>query len=158
MRWLIGILVILAVALVIQSGLLAFAAYVLLGVLLLTRLLTREGLSRVEAARVVSAEEVEAGGRIDVEVTVRNAGRLPLPWVLLEDQLPAYALVQRPAAHQNLRPVHARRRDHPARLPPIRLPAARRAAPLRLGRDRGGVAGPRRQPARPAGRAGDQRR
>src|SRR5947209_17996726 len=96
MRWLIGILVILAVALVIQSGLLAFAAYVLLGVLLLTRLLTREGLSRVEAARVVSAEEVDAGGRIDVEVTVRNAGRLPLPWVLLEDQLPAYALVQRP--------------------------------------------------------------
>jgi uncharacterized protein (DUF58 family) len=96
MRWLIGILVVLAVALVIQSGLLAFAAYVLLGVLLLTRLLTRDGLGRVEAQRIVSAEEVDAGGRIDVEVTVRNAGRLPLPWVLLEDQLPAYALVQRP--------------------------------------------------------------
>jgi uncharacterized protein (DUF58 family) len=96
MRWLIGILVVLVVALVIQSGLLAFAAYVLLGVLLVTRLLTREGLSRVEAVRVVSAGEVEAGERIEVEVTVRNAGRLPLPWVLLDDQLPAFALVQRP--------------------------------------------------------------
>ena len=35
MRWFIGILLVLAVALVIQSGLLAYAAYVLLGVLLL---------------------------------------------------------------------------------------------------------------------------
>src|SRR5882724_1944777 len=95
MRWFIGILIVLAVALVIQSGLLAFAAYVLLGVLLLTRLLTREGLSRVEAIRVVSAEEVEAGERVEVEVMVRNAGRLPLPWVLLDDQLPAFALQQR---------------------------------------------------------------
>src|SRR5436305_8253431 len=96
MRWFIGILLVLAVALVIQSGLLAYAAYVLRGVLRVTRLLTREGLHHVEAERTVSATEVEAGGRIDVEVTVRNAGRLPLPWVLLEDQLPAYALVQRP--------------------------------------------------------------
>src|SRR5436190_14461443 len=96
MRWFIGILVVLALALFIQSGLLAYAAYVLLGVLLLTRLLTREGLHHVEAERTVSAEEVEAGERIEVEVTVRNSGRLPLPWVLLEDQLPGYALRQRP--------------------------------------------------------------
>ena len=39
MRWLIAIVAVLLVALVIQSGLLAYAAYVLLGVLLLTRLL-----------------------------------------------------------------------------------------------------------------------
>jgi uncharacterized protein (DUF58 family) len=95
-RWLIGILLVLAAALVIRSGLLAYAMYVLLGVLLLTRLLTREGLSRIEAERTCSAEEVEAGERVEVEVTVRNAGRLPLPWVLLEDQLPGYALQQRP--------------------------------------------------------------
>ncbi len=96
LRWLVGVLAVLVVALVIQSGLLAYAAYVLLGVMLLTRLLTREGLHRVEAERSVSATEVEAGDRIEVEVTVRNAGRLPLPWVLLEDQLPGYALRQRP--------------------------------------------------------------
>ena len=96
MRWFIGIIAVLVVALIIQSGLLAYAAYVLLGVLLLTRLMTREGLHHVEAERNVSAEEVEAGDRIAVEVTVRNDGRLPLPWVLLEDQLPAFALRQRP--------------------------------------------------------------
>src|SRR3954471_22847726 len=96
MRWFVGIIVVLVVALVIQSGLLAYAAYVLLGVLLFTRLLTREGLHRVEAERDVSADEVEAGEGIAVEVTGRNPGGLPLPWVLLEDQLPGYALCQRP--------------------------------------------------------------
>src|SRR6516225_9409459 len=96
MRWFLGIIAVLAVALIIQSGLLAYAAYVLLGVLLFTRFITREGLHHVEAERTVSTEEVEAGGRIEVTVTVRNAGRLPLPWVLLEDQLPSFALQQRP--------------------------------------------------------------
>jgi uncharacterized protein (DUF58 family) len=96
MRWFIGIIVVLAIALVIQSGLLAYTAYVLLGVLLLTRLMTREGLHHVEAERTVSAEEIEAGERIQIDVTVRHAGRLPLPWILLEDQLPSFALRQRP--------------------------------------------------------------
>jgi len=96
MRWFIGLIVVLAIALVIQSGLLAYAAYVLLAVLLVTRFLTREGLHRVEAERSISDDEVEAGDRIEVKVTVRNAGKLPLPWVLIEDQLPGYALRQRP--------------------------------------------------------------
>ncbi|HEX4589252.1 MAG TPA: DUF58 domain-containing protein, partial [Gemmataceae bacterium] len=61
-RWLVGLLALLLLAFVIQSGLLAYAAYVLLGVLLLTRIFTREGLHHVEAERTVSAEEVEAGG------------------------------------------------------------------------------------------------
>ena len=38
MRWFLGIIVVLIAALVIQSGLLAYAAYVLLGVLLLRAL------------------------------------------------------------------------------------------------------------------------
>lgn len=96
MRWFIGLIVVLAIALVIRSGLLAYAAYVLLAVLLVTRFLTREGLHQVEAERSISDDEVEAGDRIEVKVTVRNAGKLPLPWVLIEDQLPGYALRQRP--------------------------------------------------------------
>jgi uncharacterized protein (DUF58 family) len=96
MRWFIGIIAVLVAALVIQSGLLAYVAYVLLGILLLTRFLTREGLHHIEAERTVSTTEVETGDRVEVEVTIRNAGRMPLPWLLLEDQLPAYALRERP--------------------------------------------------------------
>lgn len=96
MRWLIAVVAVLLVALAIESGLLAYAAYVLLGVLLLTRLLTRSGLNVVEAERTVSADEIEAGGRVDVEVQVENTGRLPIPWLLLEDLLPEFAIRQRP--------------------------------------------------------------
>lgn len=95
MRWLIAIVAVLIVALAIQSGLLAYAAYVLLGVLLLTRLLTMSGLNVVEAERTVSADEIEAGGRVEVEVAVENTGRLPIPWLLLEDLLPEFAIRER---------------------------------------------------------------
>src|SRR5436305_4782659 len=96
MRWIVGVLLVLAAALVIQSGLLAFAAYVLAAVLLVTRLLTRGGLGVVTATRSMSATEAEAGGRVEVEIRLRNEGKLPLPWVLVEDLLPDHALRQRP--------------------------------------------------------------
>src|SRR5438876_11654326 len=96
MRWFLAIAAILLVALVIQSGLLAYAAYVLLGVLVITRLLTKTGLNVVEARRSCSAAEIDAGEHVEVEVTVENTGRLPIPWLLLEDLLPEYALQQRP--------------------------------------------------------------
>ena len=56
MKWYVGAALVLVAALLLDSGLLAYAMYVLLGVLLLTKLLTREGLGRVEATRTVSAE------------------------------------------------------------------------------------------------------
>src|SRR6266446_1517796 len=96
MRWLLGILLMLAAALVIQSGLLAYSMYVLLGVFLFSRLLVRHGLNRVSARRVCGPNEVESGDRIEVEVSLHNCGPLPIPWVLLEDLLPEFALAQRP--------------------------------------------------------------
>src|SRR2546421_215282 len=95
MRWLLGILLMLAVALVIQSGLLAYTMYVLLGAFLFSRLLVRHGLNRVSARRTCEPREVEAGERVEVEVTLHNSGPLPIPWVLLEDLLPEFALAQR---------------------------------------------------------------
>ncbi|MFO0808265.1 MAG: DUF58 domain-containing protein [Gemmataceae bacterium] len=96
MRWFLGVLAVLLVALVIQSGLLAYAAYVLLAVLLVTRLLTRHGLGVVAATREVSDDEAEVGERVEVALTLKNRGPVPLPWVLLEDLLPDYALAARP--------------------------------------------------------------
>ena len=37
----------------------------------------------------------EIGDRVKVRVTVTNSGRLPVPWVLLEDVLPRDALDKR---------------------------------------------------------------
>src|SRR5436305_849436 len=77
----------LAVALVLQSGLLAYAMYVLLGVLIVTRVITRNGINNVTAERSCEPTEVDVGAQVHVSLTVRNEGSLPVPWVLFEDVL-----------------------------------------------------------------------
>lgn len=90
-KWLLAALLLLAAAFAIDSGLLAFAMYVLLGVMALSRLLAREGLSQVTARREISQHEAEVGDTVSVRLTVTNEGSLPIPWLLLEDWLSASA-------------------------------------------------------------------
>ena len=110
MKWYVAVILILLAALLLDAGLLAYAMYVLLGLLLLTRFLARSWINHLSAERACSparpadAEEgdeaerptggmtAEVGDRIKVRVTVTNSGRLPVPWVLLEDMLPREAL------------------------------------------------------------------
>src|SRR5262249_30357563 len=68
------------------------AMYVLLGVLLVSRLLAYLWVGKLSAARQCNRLTAEVGDRVKVSVTVRNAARLPVPWVLLEDLLPREAL------------------------------------------------------------------
>ena len=107
MRWYIGAALLLLAALVMQSGLLAYSMYVLLAVLIITRLLARSWINNLSATRAVTGPEgksrpnnpstlAEIGDKATVTVTIRNAGHLPVPWVLLEDLLPREALTQRP--------------------------------------------------------------
>src|SRR5262245_5756544 len=107
MKWFVGILLLLLAALLLESGLLAYCAYVLLGLLLLSRLLARSWVNNLSAERsvVLSAGEdaetvgqglsADIGTRVTVTLTLRNAGFLPVPWVLLEDLLPRHALDKR---------------------------------------------------------------
>jgi uncharacterized protein (DUF58 family) len=95
-KWLIAALVILAAALVIESSLLAYAMYVLLGVMLLSRLLARDWLGRITAQREVDRVEGEVGDEVGVRLVIRNNGSIPVPWMLLEDMLPPSALRQKP--------------------------------------------------------------
>jgi uncharacterized protein (DUF58 family) len=90
--------------------------YVLLGLLLISRALARGwigGLSATRTCRMVGADALkmldappgseghpigftaEIGDRIAVKIVVRYAGRLPVPWVLVEDLLPRSALDKR---------------------------------------------------------------
>src|SRR5262245_19711317 len=108
MKWFLGIVLLLLVALVLNAGLLAYAAYVLLGLLLLSRVLARswtENLAAERSCRIagerssLQGEEknivAEVGQRVTIRVTVRNTGNFPVPWVLIEDLLPRYALDRR---------------------------------------------------------------
>jgi uncharacterized protein (DUF58 family) len=92
MRWFAGVLILLLVALVLESGLLAYAMYVLLGVLLISRFLTRNWIEHLSAARQCTRLTGEIGDTMSVTLTVTNGGWLPVPWVLLEDLLPRSAL------------------------------------------------------------------
>jgi uncharacterized repeat protein (TIGR01451 family) len=91
MKWFVGALLLLLAALVLDSGLLAYAMYVLLGLLLVSRFLTRAWVEHLEVKRRCDRNTAEVGDTVNVHVTVRNAGPLPAPWVLMEDVVPAAA-------------------------------------------------------------------
>src|SRR5882672_5048197 len=93
MKWFVGALLLLLVALVLDSGLLAFAMYVLLALLVATRLMARSWVENLEVKRHCDKTTAEVGDSVSIWVTVRNNGFLPVPWVLLEDMLPSKALI-----------------------------------------------------------------
>jgi uncharacterized protein (DUF58 family) len=95
--WLLLLLLVLVAALALQAGLLAFAMYVLFGVLLLSRYLSKQWVGNLSATREnPPLEPVEAGSEVAIAVRIHNAGLLPVAWVLVEDLLPAKALRQKP--------------------------------------------------------------
>lgn len=96
MRWYLGALFVLIVALVFQLGLLAYAMYVLLGVMVVSRFVARHWIDNLSATRECNCDSAEIADKAAVVVTVRNSGRLPVAWTLVEDSLPRQALVQRP--------------------------------------------------------------
>jgi uncharacterized protein (DUF58 family) len=96
MKWIAGTIALLALGFVFQLSLLIYAMYVLLGVLLLSRVFTRAWTSGIEARRFSADQALEIGASIEVKVAARNTGRLAIPWLLLEDSLPREALTQSP--------------------------------------------------------------
>jgi len=79
-----------------RLGLLVYAMYVLLGVLVLSRVLSQVWINGIAAERFSSATMLQIGERARIRVRVRNRGALPVPWLLLEDALPPGALDERP--------------------------------------------------------------
>src|ERR1700674_4143832 len=95
MKWFLAAGLLLLAALLLESSLLAYATYVLVGALLVTRCLARNWLACVTATRHCELTSVEVGAKVPVTVTLRNTGPLPVPWVLAEDMLPRRALEER---------------------------------------------------------------
>jgi uncharacterized protein (DUF58 family) len=102
MKWFFGALFLLLAALLLESGLLAYSMYVLLALLLLSRLLARNWIGNLSVTRFVRRAgsetddegtgpeglAVEIGSRIVVRLLLKNESFLPVPWVLAEDLLP----------------------------------------------------------------------
>lgn len=100
MRWLVGAILVLVVALALGMGLLAYAMYALLGVMLLSRYLADDWSAHLSATRVMNRDQVEIGETVAVVINVENKGRWPIPWLLLEDLLPRAAMIFSPPSLQ----------------------------------------------------------
>jgi hypothetical protein len=72
MKWYIGAALVLVAALLLNSGLLAYAMYVLLGVLVVSRLLARSWIGNVRATRHCEVTTAEVGDLVPVSVTGSN--------------------------------------------------------------------------------------
>lgn len=96
MKWYLGAILLLAVGLVFQLGLLVYAMYALLAVLLISRFLTREWTENVTATRGCNRATANVGETAAVVVTLKNEGRVSIAWLIVEDSIPRQALVQRP--------------------------------------------------------------
>ena len=96
MIWWAGALLLLVIAIVFELGLLAYAMYVLVAVMLVSRFLTKRWADSLTAKRECNRLAAEIGDQVAVVITLQNTGNLPIPWVLLEDLLPREALLYDP--------------------------------------------------------------
>jgi uncharacterized repeat protein (TIGR01451 family) len=92
MKWYLGVIGLLLLALVFQLGLMAYAMYALLGVMLVSRFLARSWAQNLSAERECNRFSANVGDTVAVVLTVKNRGALPVVWVLLEDLLPQEAV------------------------------------------------------------------
>jgi uncharacterized repeat protein (TIGR01451 family) len=96
MIWYAGAILILIIALIFKLSLLAYAMYALLGVMLVSRYLTRSWAGSLAARRQCDKLAAEVGDTVSVILTIENQGKLPIAWVLLEDLLPREAIIYDP--------------------------------------------------------------
>jgi uncharacterized protein (DUF58 family) len=96
MRWIILAVALLAVAVVLDLGLFAYAMYALLGVIIVSRLLVNGWSGNLAATREMSRERVKIGDAVAVVTVLENKSWLPIPWLLVEDLLPRSALIHSP--------------------------------------------------------------
>jgi uncharacterized protein (DUF58 family) len=96
MLWLVASLFLLAIAFALGLDALAYAMYALLGLMLISRLLSRKWIESISASRRASRDEAEIGQKCAVNVDIRNRGGLPIAWVLAEELLPRKAMFFNP--------------------------------------------------------------
>lgn len=96
MKWFFGALALLAIAMVLNLGLWAYAMYALLGVLLVSRLLTRVWSESLHASRECNRLSANVGDSVAVVIRLENRGRLPVVWAMVDDTVSRNATASRP--------------------------------------------------------------
>ncbi|HMO16142.1 MAG TPA: DUF58 domain-containing protein [Pirellulaceae bacterium] len=88
MKWVaIGVLIWL-IGFIFNLGVLVYAMYAVFALLLISRWLTARWTEQPSGKRVCSLLEAEIGSVVTVQIRVRNNGRFPITWALIDDVLP----------------------------------------------------------------------
>ena len=96
MNWIAAAILLLLAALSFGLSLPAYAMYSLLGIMLVSRWLARSWIQNLSAQRECNRYAVNVGDTVAVVITLKNAGWLPIVWVLIEDLLPRRAITYQP--------------------------------------------------------------
>lgn len=92
MKWAVAAVVVLIIGFIFNLGVLVYAMWALLALLLATRWLTSRWTAAPKAIRVVSRTTAEIGNLVEVEISITNEGRFPIAWALIEEILPPGAI------------------------------------------------------------------
>jgi uncharacterized repeat protein (TIGR01451 family) len=100
MKWFAAVIVLLLVTIHFGLSLPAYAMYALLGIMLVSRWLTWSWIRSLSALRECNRYSANVGDTVAVVIALKNSGRLPVAWALLEDLLPRRAFVYQPPSLQ----------------------------------------------------------
>ena len=90
MKWLLIALVVLIASLLLNLPLLAYAVVIGAAIFWLTRELARRWSGQLSGSRDCDTQTARIGDSVSVRVRLRNDGSLAIPWLLIEDLLPAH--------------------------------------------------------------------
>lgn len=85
------LVVLVGATLVLELGMLAYAAYVLAGLVWMSGVVARSWVKNVAVRRECLRTTAEVGQVVPIRLEIANRGRWPIGWVLVEDLLPADA-------------------------------------------------------------------
>ncbi|HVR36552.1 MAG TPA: DUF58 domain-containing protein, partial [Methylomirabilota bacterium] len=100
MKWFVIAVLLLGAGWLLRLELLVYAMYILLGVLLVSRFMTREWTSKIAATRTCSITTARVGDKATLVIELINHGRFAVPWLIVEEALPREAM--KPPARMKL--------------------------------------------------------
>jgi uncharacterized protein (DUF58 family) len=95
MKWFFLSLIVLLIAYVFDMGLLIYAMYAFIAILFISKFITSNWVDHVSATRHCDQLAIEEGETVSIVVEIKNEGRFPISWLLVEDLLPASARLKR---------------------------------------------------------------
>jgi uncharacterized protein (DUF58 family) len=91
-KWIVAAVLGLLIALLLNLNLLAYAIFAIVGLIVISKWLTKRWATEVTATRSCQQLTANVGDSVIVEMKVENHGRMPVPWALIEDLLPKGAI------------------------------------------------------------------